>query len=54
MKDAQQYGAYNDEMEKLADAINFLIDASPVQRNSRFGEKYQTLSQLQKMGMYYC
>ena len=48
-KDAQIYDQYNNEMEKLADAITFMIDAAPLEKSSRFGEKLNTAKQIHKL-----
>ena len=38
-------------MEKLADAITFMIDAAPLEKSSRFGEKLNTAKQIHKLAM---
>ena len=36
-------------MEKLADAITFMIDAAPLEKSSKFGEKLNTAKQIHKL-----
>ena len=36
-------------MEKLVDAITFMIDAAPLEKSSRFGEKLNTAKQIHKL-----
>ena len=48
-KDAEVYNTYNVEMEKLADAVTYLIDAAPIESSSKFSEKFSTAKQLHSL-----
>ena len=51
-KDAENYDKYNNEMEKLADAITFMIDAAPIENSSSFREKLNTFRQMHNLFLF--